>query len=654
MRFSPSFLDDIRARLPISAVVGQRVAWDRRKTQPSRGDWWACCPFHGEKTPSFHADDRKGIYHCFGCGVTGDHFRFLTELDGISFPEAVERLAADAGLALPAPDPADAEQERKRGSLYDALEAAAAYFAATLAGRDGVAARAYLVRRRLGPDAQSRFRLGYASPARNGLKEYLAAKGFAQEQMIDAGLLIAGEDIPVSYDRFRDRVMFPILDLRGRVVAFGGRAMAADAQAKYLNSPETPLFRKGALLYNAADAGRAARRAGRVIAVEGYVDVIALAMAGFPETVAPLGTAVTEAQLALLWRMAPEPILCFDGDAAGIKAAERVIDVALPLLTAGHSLRFALLPEGQDPDDLIGGAGPEAMRTVLDAARPLVDMIWLRETRSGAFDTPERRAALEHRVGAIARSVADPMVRKHYEQALRERVNALFALRAAAGPAARRFAPNRPGATQGRFGGQPGRFGSQGRFGQPGFGAAPGRPAVSDLLQRSVAAASAAPPLRESVLVMTIANHPALLAEHLDIFAALDLSHRAAEGLRREILALAGDSPGLAAATLAEGLRARGQAAALDRIAGQVARSRHWQAQPDADDADAEQGWLQALALHRKARTLHKELRDAEAALSADPSDDNLARMIEIQNQLASAEGAEAILDGFGAPARRV
>src|SRR5690606_5023095 len=352
MRFTPAFLDEIRDRVPISSVIGPRVTWDRRKTNASKGDYWACCPFHGEKSPSFHCEDRKGRYHCFGCGVSGDHFRFLTELDGLSFPEAVERIADLAGVAMPARDEQAEQRERQRASRRDVMEMATAFSQERMQGADGAKARAYLRDRGLTPATQQAFRLGYAPDSRNALKEYLAAKGVAKEQMEACGLTVF-EDVPVSYDRFRDRIMFPIPDSRGRIIAFGGRAMSPDVAAKYLNSPETELFRKGNVLYNFVRARKAAGKGGTVIAVEGYMDVIALAQAGFENVVAPLGTALTENQMELLWRMSGEPVLCFDGDQAGIKAAWRTADLILPSIQPGRTARFALLPEGKDPDDLL-------------------------------------------------------------------------------------------------------------------------------------------------------------------------------------------------------------------------------------------------------------------------------------------------------------
>jgi DNA primase len=390
MRFSDAFLDEIRARLPASEVVGRRV-----KLRRQGREFAGLSPFNAEKTASFFVNDQKGKWFDFSAQKNGDIFTFLMETEGLSFPEAVERLAGDAGVPMPARDVQAEERDRERASLTEVMELAAQFFETALQSRAGATARGYLANRGLGPELQRKFRVGYAPPDRAALKQHLAARNITQEQMIAAGLLVSGDDIPVSFDRFRDRVIFPIGDFRGRIVGVGGRALAADVPAKYLNSPETELFHKGSLLYNGAEARKAAHDAGTVIAVEGYVDVVQMVGAGFAHTVAPLGTALTERQLQILWRMADEPILCFDGDRAGVRAAHRAADLALPLLQPGKSLRFALLPAGQDPDDLVRAGGADAMGAVIGAARPLVDMVWVRETESGVFDTPERRAALE-------------------------------------------------------------------------------------------------------------------------------------------------------------------------------------------------------------------------------------------------------------------
>src|SRR5512144_2458182 len=365
MRFTSQFLDELKARLPVSEVVGRRV-----KLVRAGREFKGLSPFNKEKTPSFFVNDQKQAWFDFSSGKNGSIFDFVMESEGVSFPEAVERLAQMAGVPLPQVSREDEARDARRKTLHDVMELAAKFFQDTLASRNGAKARGYLADRGLDSATQLKFRLGYAPPERFALKEHLGSYGIPVEDMVDTGLLISGDDIPVPLDRFRDRVMFPITDLRGRVIAFGGRALEKDAQAKYLNSPETPLFHKGGTLYNIAAARAAAHKGAPVIAVEGYVDVIAMVTAGFPATVAPLGTALTPDQLALLWRMADEPILCFDGDKAGRRAAYRAIDTALPLLEPGRSLRFALLPEGQDPDDLARSGGPTAVARVIERATP--------------------------------------------------------------------------------------------------------------------------------------------------------------------------------------------------------------------------------------------------------------------------------------------
>src|SRR5215468_7893835 len=401
MRFPPQFLDELRARLPVSEVVGRRV-----RLKKAGREWKGLSPFNKERTPSFTVNDQMGFYHDFSSGKHGDIFGFVMDTEGVTFPEAVERLAAMAGLAVPKMSEEARAEEHHRRTLHEVVELAAKFFEATLASRAGARARGYLADRGLDPATQLKFRLGYAPAERFALKEHLGKEGVSTEDMIEAGLLVAGDDIPVPYDRFRDRVMFPITDLRGRVIAFGGRALEKDAAAKYLNSPETPLFHKGATLYNIFAARAAAHKGAQVIAVEGYVDVIAMVTAGFEGTVAPLGTALTAEQLVLLWKMADEPILCFDGDSAGRRAAYRAVDLALPLVKPGKSLKFASLPEGHDPDDLVRAGGREAINEVIAAARPLAHLLWMRETEAGTLDTPERRAAFEERLAAVTATIA--------------------------------------------------------------------------------------------------------------------------------------------------------------------------------------------------------------------------------------------------------
>lgn len=426
MRFSPQILDDIRNRLPISAVVGRKVTWDRRKSQPAKGDFWACCPFHQEKSPSFHCDDRRGIYHCFGCGASGDHFKFVTETEGLSFPEAVERLAADAGVMLPKPDPREREREAVRVDLAGAVEIAAAFFEQKLRAPEGRPARDYLARRGLTPRTVAEFRMGYAPDDRDALKRHLVQNGVSEETALAAGLIRKPEDGRASYDYFRGRVIIPIHDERGRVVAFGGRTLDPDGQPKYLNSPESPIFHKGTMLFNVHRAREAAHKSGTIIVTEGYMDAIAVHQAGIRNVVAALGTAFTEDHVQRLWRFAPEPVICFDGDRAGVAAAHRAIDRILPMLRSGFSFNFAFLPDGQDPDDLVRSGGSDAFLGEIAKAQPLSEVLWNREAASARIDTPERKAALEARIDELVRLIRDDRVARRYRLALRVKLSELF------------------------------------------------------------------------------------------------------------------------------------------------------------------------------------------------------------------------------------
>jgi DNA primase len=426
MRFEPRLLDEIRARLTLSDIVGRRVTWDRRKTQPGRGDFWACCPFHQEKSPSFHVDDRRNRYKCFGCGASGDHFTFLCETEGLSFPEAVERLAGQAGVALPAPDPQAARREQKRAGLADICEMAAQFFQSEYAGPRGEAARAYTAKRGLTPETLREFRFGFAPDSRDALKSFLIARDIPEAAMIEAGLLIKPEDGRPSYDRFRGRLMIPIQDERGRVVAFGGRTLSPEGQPKYLNSPETPLFHKGIMLFNAHRAREPAFKSGEAVVVEGYLDAIALWQAGIHHVVASLGTAFTEDQIVRLWKFAPEPVICFDGDAAGVSAAHRAIDRIFPVLRSGYSFQFCFLPDGMDPDDLVKQRGLEGFHAEVSRAQSLFDVVWDREISVSRLDTPERKAALEKRFDDLIGTIRDERVRRRYQLDLKFKLSNLF------------------------------------------------------------------------------------------------------------------------------------------------------------------------------------------------------------------------------------
>lgn len=418
MSLTPQWLDELRARTTLSALIGRSI-----KVTKAGREFKACCPFHNEKTPSFTINDEKGFYHCFGCSAHGDAIRWMTDQRGLSFMDAVKELADAAGMQVPAADPKAAAKAEKAIGLYDVMAAAQDWFVDELNGLGGAEARAYLDKRGLSQKTIKEFGFGFAPDSRTGLKRALSR--FDIPMLVEAGLLISVEDND-PYDRFRGRLMIPIRDPRGRVIAFGGRILGA-GEPKYLNSPDTPLFDKGRTLYNLDKASPASRASNRVIVVEGYMDVIALAQAGFAEAVAPLGTALTEQQIAMLWRMVPKPILCFDGDNAGQKAAFRGAQRALGGLKPGHSLEFVTLPEGQDPDDLVKSAGPAAFLQLLDNAEPLVERLWKAEVAAGPTATPEDRAGLKQRLGEHMANIADGEIRHHYAAAFAERFDRLFA-----------------------------------------------------------------------------------------------------------------------------------------------------------------------------------------------------------------------------------
>ncbi|WP_411890758.1 DNA primase [Yoonia sp. SDW83-1] len=428
MSLPPGFLDELRNRLSLGQVVGRKVMWDTRKSNQGKGDLWAPCPFHQEKTASFHVDDRKGFYYCFGCHAKGDAISFVRETENVDFMEAVKILAAEAGMPVPERDPQAQQKADKRTQLTDVMEQAVKWHRLQLQTGAAAEARDYLERRGLSTDAQARWEIGFA-PTNGGVLAALTGKGVEQKHVIEAGLAAESDRGGEPYDRFRGRIMFPIRDARGRAIGFGGRAMDPNHPAKYYNSPETPLFDKGRSLYNHGPAREAVGKGKPLIVAEGYMDVIALSEAGFTATVAPLGTAITEDQLRLLWRMADEPIIALDGDTAGLRAAMRVIDIALPLLEAGKSLRFALMPEGLDPDDVLKAQGAGAMQKLLDAAMPMVQLLWQRETEGKTFDSPERKAALDKTLRDKIKLIADPSIRSHYGQAIKDMRWALFSNR---------------------------------------------------------------------------------------------------------------------------------------------------------------------------------------------------------------------------------
>ncbi|MBV0890441.1 DNA primase [Paracoccus sp. Z118] len=492
MSLPPGFLDELRNRVPISRIVGRKVTWDLRKSNQAKGDWWAPCPFHGEKTASFHVDDQKGFFYCFGCHAKGDAVTFLREAEGMGFMDAVAVIASEAGMQMPERTPEARAQTDRRTELVEVMDRAVRWFRLQLQTGAGSGARDYLAGRGLDGAAQDRFEIGFAPDQRQALTRHLLDAGVKEALVVDAGLAARPDGGGAVYDRFRGRIMFPIRDARGRCISFGGRALDPNARAKYLNGPETALFDKGRNLYNLAPARAAVAKGQPLVVAEGYMDVIALVRAGIEGAVAPLGTAITEDQLRLMWRVSPEPVIALDGDAAGLRAAMRLIDMALPLAGPGQALRFALLPAGQDPDDLIRTGGAGAMRALLDQAQPLVELLWQRETEGRIFDSPERRAALDKSLADAVARIPDPATREHYHAALKNKRYELF--RSARPPRSQGAAPGK-------------------RSGRPGKGPFVPLPPLPQTRASRLVATDPGEALIEAMILALCGAHPALVAD---------------------------------------------------------------------------------------------------------------------------------------------
>lgn len=652
MAFPPSFLEELRQRISIIDVVGRKVRLIRRGHEAS-----GLCPFHNEKSPSFTVSEDKGFYHCFGCGAHGDVIGFVMNSDGLDFRNAVEKLAAEAGLTVPQESPESRDRAEHQATLTSVMELAAKFFEAHLGASSGKAGLDYLKKRGLTAETIKRFRLGFAPDSRTALKAHLEKQSVPEALSVEAGLLIKPEDGngPV-YDRFRGRVMFPILDRRGQVIAFGGRILT-DEKPKYLNSPETPLFHKGRVLYGLSHAQKAARDKTEVIATEGYMDVIALAQAGFPQAVAPLGTALTEEQIELLWRLVPEPILCFDGDAAGQKAAARAAERVMPILKPGLSLRFAWMPAGEDPDSLIKAQGAAAMRQILDQAEPLVEVFWRMAVADRPLDTPERRSGFKRDLLAAVGRVADKSIQDAYRQEMLGRFDQLFGRgqgrgqgqNPAFGGADRPFRPARanfdqlPNAGMGR---------NQPRWARATHlvetGGLPARQGVASTRRLAY----------EKVLV-TLINHPDLIHRHGEAVALLhfpgvmpgnDSSGNPSgtgpaadlDKLQGAIIDLAARYPRLDAAALQNHLRDQGFSAVLDGLLARTADYRF--TLRSADPRSAEEGLLHVMAVLREPDIL-AELAEAAAALINSMTEENLARFEAAQRLAMEAESKRRDID---------
>ena len=608
MSLPPQFLEELRTRVSIAAVVGRRV----RLTRKGR-EFMGLCPFHNEKTPSFSVVEDKGFYHCFGCGAHGDVLSFVMQTEGATFPEAVEKLAAEAGMEVPKATPQAAAEAAQRKSLYDVTEAACRWFEGELAKAGGEPAQRYLQGRGLKADTVKRFRLGFAPNSRGALLRHLKAEGIEEQDAIAAGLAKKNDDGRLV-EYFFDRVIFPIADKRGRIVAFGGRTMG-DGQPKYLNSPDGVLFHKGRLLYNLRNAAEAARRGEPVIVAEGYMDVIALAEAGFEGAVAPLGTAITEDQLGELWKLVDEPILCLDGDNAGRRAALRAADRALPLLAPGKTLRFAFLPAGEDPDSLLRGGGLESLKAAFAAARPLSDVVFDKVAEPLKLATPESWAALKAGLELAVAAIRNADVGRLYRDHLMDR---FYENRRKA-----RGFGNRPAA-----GRQPWR-GAQGRRGPQeapvaSFGKLP-RP-------------ERLPVLADAALLAIAINHPTSLLDSLEEVAALDLTSPRLQKLRDGLIQGLAEAPDLDREGLTSHLSRLGFGEALAAVLSPAVYAFCASARPEAPMDLARQA-LDAILADHAARQAGEAVQEAQRRLADEPSEENLAR---VQAALLQQRQAEA------------
>ena len=604
MTLSPAWLDELRARTVLSAVIAPTV----RLIRAGR-EWKACCPFHNEKTPSFTVNDDKGFYHCFGCGAHGDAIRFLTDNRGMPFMDAVKELAAKAGMDVPTPDPQAKERAERTASLTDVMASVATWYGEQLQGLEGAGARDYLKGRGIDAETVARFGLGYAPDSRGKLKSALNHLG--EERLVETGMLIKPDDGGVSYDRFRGRLMIPIRDARGRVIAFGGRIIG-QGEPKYLNSPDTPLFDKGRTLYNIDRASSASRAAKRLMVVEGYMDVIALDRAGISEVVAPNGTAVTEGQLERMWRLDPSPILCFDGDAAGRKAAIRAATRALPFIGPERTLRFVELPAGQDPDDVVKAGGREAMEALLAAPEPLVERLWRHETEMEPLTTPEAWAGLKQRLVAHASMIGHADLGRLYRE---DWLNRFYEQRRPSQAAIQRpFAPRDTG--RGSF--QKGRF------------TPPTPPASSEA--RAIAVSGIDAPTARA-LILGFANFPEELPAHCEQLAALLIPDKGTARLRDELVNAAFSGATLdrdAIATILGGDGATGwpRDGRSSRAMGFSFTRR------DSDPERARSDLAAAVEIIAAAEEVEKALEDATERLKRDFTDEAL----EEQQRLIAAQ----------------
>ncbi len=618
MTIPPRFLDDLRARVTLSDVVRKKV----RLTRAGR-EYKGCCPFHNEKTPSFYVNDDKQFYHCFGCGAHGSAIDFTMQAENLSFPEAVEALALSVGMQVPQSSPQDIEKAKQEKSLYTLLDEAARWMEDALRAPASKVPYDYIKQRGVPDDILSSFRIGYAPGDGQAIRKHLTGLGYTDAQMLEAGVLKASAKGGEPYAFFRERIMFPVPDRRGRIVAFGGRILPDHLRppdkgdykpAKYMNSSDTPLFHKGGMLYGEPHARHAAQEGQPIVVVEGYLDVIACFQAGYRGAVAPLGTALTEDQILVLWKMIPSaekvPVLCFDGDEAGRRAASRAAERLLPHLKPNHSARIAFLPEGQDPDSLVKEKGPQALEAVITYAMPLVEFLWRQHTQGKDFATPEARAGLSHTLDEETLRIADRTVQHYYREAFRAKTREAFSP-----PQAARTG-NRPPFTPGFT---PGRYVGNGKY-------APPPQALSPLKRPSFSR----PTLVAMALLAAILNHPILFESVEEDLGQLPVPEKELDQLRQAVLSTLGHNSDLDAEGLRTHLMEQGFEEVLTRILSDAVYIHAGFAKPQTPEDDVRQGWLEAWnTIHES--TARLDMEAAKAALRADLNEGNENRFKALQ-----------------------
>ena len=612
MAFSSRFLDEVRNRVGLAEVVGRRV----RLIKKGR-EYHGLCPFHNEKTPSFTVNEDKGFYHCFGCGEHGSVFDFVMKTNNMSFPESVEQLANEVGLEIPVETPEERQRQMRAKNLFEVVEAATAHYEKLLYMPEGKDALNYLFNRGVNEESIKQFRIGFSANS-SSLKRALVREGISDQLMTEAGLLIQPDDPSrTPYDRFRGRVMFPITDRRGRVIAFGGRILG-NGEPKYLNSPETPLFHKGDSLYALSQAVEAARDNKTILVTEGYTDVIALHQAGFKHAVAPLGTALTENQIQILWKVVPEPILCFDGDNAGQKAALRAAERAMPLLKPGKSLRFIALPDGEDPDSLIKTKGIKAIEETLGEAVHLFEVIWRFNTFGCRLETPEDRAGLENRLKEAAAIIKDKTVQRYYLNSFKSRLWDEFG---------KNRSMNNVSGGRGNWRNQ------QTSFVQ--MTEKSGQGAHIDTIW-----------IQQAILIATLINHPLLFDRIGERLGSLEFKAPDLDKLRQEVLKTLALSPRLEKQVLRDHLEVTGFAVLLNGLLSRQVINHAKFARPDENIDVVQKGWEQTFRLYRRNQLL-EEIQTVEKELSENPTTETFELLKALKQTAMQKEDAEFYLSNF-------